>query len=1308
MNTDDSTLIRAVCQGEAETVKVLLTKSADANVKDENGSPVLLLAAFYGHSEIARLLSSAGAEVNLRNQYGSTALMAAADEGHIEIVEALLAKGADVNAKNKDGMTALLFAAQACRTRIVNVLLNNGADISTENKDGMTAHTLAVLQKCDKTVEALLNRGAEEPSFPNRNDEEGIIEQGGISQDDPHVMAAIALSTWLSGSTFREHRRFLEARPELPASLSDYLSDLITQHGEISLDAETSKVLAQARECLNLLRDIRARGSDVTAIRQGYINFYGGFALDIPSWLEEVESQVHELEHTDRPDQTAAHAALLRKAIARAERVADVAPETIATLKILLWKACWNITDANTRQNQEEGITCLLEARQIYTLANYPYQYAGVQNNLGLVFSDRIEGDYRTNVEDAITCYQEALRVFTFEIFPVQYAAAQNNLGMAYWNRIEGKRQANMENAIHCYQGALRVFTFEAFPMQYAQTQSGLGNTYRDRIEGKRQENLEQAIAHYQEALRVFTFEAFPMQYALTQKNLGTAYTQRIAGEPRENLEQAIAHYQEALHVFTFEAFPMQYALTQSKLGNTYRDRIEGKRQENLEQAIAHYQEASRVFTFEAFPHDYREMQLNRALAEAQLHHWAGVHEAYSSAVAAEDSLVALAAGVTGHDVVLREGRDATVREGFALVRLGRFPEAAVVLERGRARGLAEALALEAANPARISDAARRARYQGAREQFVAAQIALNASSDAELPRMKAYQEAKTAFNRVVDEIHAANDPANFLVTSQDPTMILRAAEGCGQGHALVYLAATPWGGMAVIALANTTIPTEDRFAAFDLPLLTDALVNELIGGEWQNDEYQSIGGFGHAQEGNGFALIWKGWTGTLFQELRYVDSGTFLILVDRHATFREQATTFHTTCMAKGKSSTLDQAAQKMLDIAELADLIDQPLGQLSANDQSMLNARLGEIFLRLELERCLRRLAHALQPLTAWLGEQRKQGATGVTFIPCGMLATFPLAAVEVAPGQTIGDLLPTSIAPSGRSLLHESPIASHRSGIYALGDPEPTHRPLRWSEAEAHTVAKLARSLNLPAEARVQQGARRGWLINALQHGSVVDASCHGSFNGQDVLQSALLLAQGKTLTLGEMLSHKVDLRGLRLLILSACQTAILDLRGAYNEVRSLAAGMLQAGADAVMAALWPVDDKATYLLIVRFAQEWFPCMEYEPPAAALGRAQHWLRTVTNRKLREWDTTMLPIPTLQERYKVDPNVAASNLWEEEIHEHANIGKLVKVRWRGNRYGADKAESLTRAVAERRGDPDACPYEDPFYWAGFQITGW
>ena len=52
-------------------------------------------------------------------------------------------------------------------------------------------------------------------------------------------------------------------------------------------------------------------------------------------------------------------------------------------------------------------------------------------------------------------------------------------------------------------------------------------------------------------------------------------------------------------------------------------------------------------------------------------------------------------------------------------------------------------------------------------------------------------------------------------------------------------------------------------------------------------------------------------------------------------------------------------------------------------------------------------------------------------------------------------------------------------------------------------------------------------------------------------------------------------------------------------------------------------------------------------------------------------------------------------------------DIGQLVAVRGRANRFDIAQAQEIIQERAEKLA-PDACPYADPYYWAGFQITGW
>ena len=75
---------------------------------------------------------------------------------------------------------------------------------------------------------------------------------------------------------------------------------------------------------------------------------------------------------------------------------------------------------------------------------------------------------------------------------------------------------------------------------------------------------------------------------------------------------------------------------------------------------------------------------------------------------------------------------------------------------------------------------------------------------------------------------------------------------------------------------------------------------------------------------------------------------------------------------------------------------------------------------------------------------------------------------------------------------------------AGVYTLGDPWPTHQPLRWGEAEALTLAALGGDR---ACAVIQEHATRAWLIDALSGAKVVATACHGQFDSQDFLRSRL---------------------------------------------------------------------------------------------------------------------------------------------------------------------------------------------------------
>ena len=119
---------------------------------------------------------------------------------------------------------------------------------------------------------------------------------------------------------------------------------------------------------------------------------------------------------------------------------------------------------------------------------------------------------------------------------------------------------------------------------------------------------------------------------------------------------------------------------------------------------------------------------------------------------------------------------------------------------------------------------------------------------------------------------------------------------------------------------------------------------------------------------------------------------------------------------------------------------------------------------------------------------------------------------------------------------------------------------------------------------AEVRLEQAATRAALKAPKADVAGVDVlhlACHARFRADNPAFSSLQLGDGP-ITLDELRALHLPAR---LVVLSACETGLSRVAPG-DELLGLVRAFTLAGADAVLATLWPVDDAACAQLVARF--------------------------------------------------------------------------------------------------------------------------
>ncbi len=138
--------------GDHAQLRRLLELGASAQLCNDKGDSLLMLASYHGQLETARLLLKAGADPNRRNDQGQSPMVGAAFKGNSEMIRLLLEHGADVEGAGPSGKTALMMAAMFNRSNIVDLLLEHGANPRIRDINGLSVVDAAILMGANDTA----------------------------------------------------------------------------------------------------------------------------------------------------------------------------------------------------------------------------------------------------------------------------------------------------------------------------------------------------------------------------------------------------------------------------------------------------------------------------------------------------------------------------------------------------------------------------------------------------------------------------------------------------------------------------------------------------------------------------------------------------------------------------------------------------------------------------------------------------------------------------------------------------------------------------------------------------------------------------------------------------------------------------------------------------------------------------------------------------------------------------------------------------------------------------------------------------
>lgn len=770
------------------------------------------------------------------------------------------------------------------------------------------------------------------------------------------------------------------------------------------------------------------------------------------------------------------------------------------------------------------------------------------------------------------------------------------------------------------------VFSFACWVHQMT------GAAYTRCTLGDPADNMEQAIRHFTSAA-----DAVPDEFddGIASMHLGLAYGTRVLGDRRRNRELAVSHLRRALAKAENSGDRSVIALVQTNLANALQESNGGNRPENLREARKLCHKALRWRSPKRNAEDWAYTQVNlgsivQAIAEGRRGRAGEAWRAYRRVLREQvrgipEPLIAQARHNVAGMCVRRSERTWLPWRRRSLTREAEQHYAAAAelfgtddpLRRGRALGELADIAITAGDPSlarahsRAASALLTPRLSPTDAVGAAERLGMLASETED------WNEAAQAFATAIE----AHDLSYFAtISAQDrasslkerPTLSRWAAFAFAKAGELENAASVLEGGRTrelrrrahvdaeSLALLATKSPgLRAEFERSIRRLQSSALADDADAAAREHQEVlariRSLSGLGSFAT----SVSWQELTraAEISRPLMYVNptpAGTMLLSVS--ADLGDGAT----------PQCTFLEVTSK-----EIAELLLFGRGRNFASYLFAVGASDGPV-------------QAALDEVLPWIGERIASplldhldtlGATAATLVLSGPLAGAPIHACEWSGRdgpRVLADSISVSYAPSAAlhvaSLDRSTGLKEIRPRLLAVADSQPGRDSLPASRAEVATIADIFGKSR--SSIALGPNATSAFLVENLRGASHLHIACHARGAMFDYTDAHVVLADSD-LPLGHVAGLQVA--NLRLAVMSACQTGMVEIGEGGEEVLSIGTALLAGGSACVIASLWPVDDYVTALMMVKL----YESLLSDPlrsPREVLSETQRWLRTMS----------------------------------------------------------------------------------------------